>query len=173
MKKILISFGLALATSIIIRGQTDTTTYTKPGEMAPSFVCRTIGGKKIDISKLRGKIIMINFFATWCPPCNLELPVLQKEIWDKYKDNPDFVLIILGREHSEQEVRDFVTKKHYAMPFAPDPKREIFKLYASQNIPRNVIIGRDGKILYQSMGYTEEEFKKTETVLADALKQKN
>jgi peroxiredoxin len=173
MKKILISFGLALVTSIIIRGQTDTTTYTKPGEMAPSFVCRTIDGKTIDISKLRGKIIMINFFATWCPPCNLELPVLQKEIWDKYKDNPDFVLIILGREHSEQEVRDFVTSKHYTMPFAPDPKREIFKLYASQNIPRNVIIGRDGKILYQSIGFTKEEFKKTETVLADALKQKN
>jgi peroxiredoxin len=160
MKKFLVSFSLALTTAIIINGQSDTTTYTRPGEMAPTFVCRTIDGKTIDISKLRGKLIMINFFATWCPPCNLELPVLQKEIWDKYKDNPDFVLIILGREHSEQEVRDFVTKKQFTMPFAPDPKREIFKLYASQNIPRNVIIGRDGKILFQALDIPKRSLKK-------------
>ena len=119
MKKILISFVLALTTSVIISGQSDTTTYTKPGEIAPTFVCRTIDGKTIDINKLRGKVIMINFFATWCPPCNLELPVLQKEIWDKYKDNPDFVLIILGREHNEQEVRDFVAKKKIYNAFCP------------------------------------------------------
>ena len=113
---------------------------------------------------------MLNFFATWCGPCNSELPVMQNNIWDKYKDRPDFILVILGREHNEQEVRDFVENKHFTMPFAPDPNREIFKLYATQNIPRNVVIGKDGRILFQSMGYTEEEFKKLETFLSQELK---
>jgi thioredoxin-related protein len=56
------------------------------------------------------------------------------------------------------------------MPFAPDTKREIFKLYASQSIPRNVIVGKDGKVIFQSIGYTEEEFVKIEKILADSLK---
>jgi peroxiredoxin len=137
--------------------------------MAPAFRCKTIDGKSIDVNKLRGKVIMVNFFATWCPPCNLELPSLQKKIWDKYRNNQKFVLIILGREHTEAEVRDFVTRKNFTMPFAADQKREIFSLYATQNIPRNVIIGKDGKILYQGTGYSEEEFSKIEKLLADQL----
>jgi thioredoxin-related protein len=56
------------------------------------------------------------------------------------------------------------------MPFAPDPKRAIFNLYATQSIPRNVIIGKDGKIIFQSTGYTPEEFKKVESLLAEKLK---
>jgi peroxiredoxin len=170
MKKILITLIFGAISAAFLNAQSDTTTYKKTGDPAPVFTCRTIDGKMIDISKLRGKIIMINFFATWCPPCNKELPVLQKNIWDKYKNNKDFALIILGREHSEKEVKDFVSAKGFTMPFAPDPKREIFKLYASQSIPRNVLVGKDGKIIFQSIGYTEEEFGKIEKILADNLR---
>jgi peroxiredoxin len=161
---------LTLITVFIFIGigsaQTDTTTLTRVGEKAPAFICKTIDGKVIDVSKLQGKVILLNFFATWCGPCNLELPVLEKNIWNKYKDNPDFVLVILGREHTEKEVRDFVEAKKFSMPFAPDPGRAIFKLYATQNIPRNVVIGKDGKIIFQSMGYTKEDFQKLENLLA-------
>jgi peroxiredoxin len=170
MKKLFLSFITTITAIMILNAQTDTTTFTKIGDKAPLFTCKTIDGKIIDIGKLKGKIIMINFFATWCPPCNLELPVLQNNIWEKYKNNPDFVLLILGREHTEKEVIDFVKSKNFIMPFAPDPGRAIFKLYASQSIPRNVIIGKDGKIIFQSMGYTEEEFKKIESFLAERLK---
>lgn len=170
MKRIILTILFTIAFITLFYGQNDTTTFVKAGDTAPSFTCRTIDGKTIDISKLKGKIIMINFFATWCPPCNLELPVLQKNVWNRYKDNPDFVLLILGREHNEKEVRDFAASKNLTMPFAPDPDRKIFSLFASQNIPRNVIIGRDGKVLSESTGYTEEEFKNIEKLLAGSLK---
>jgi peroxiredoxin len=170
MKHITLLLAFSFSTFVMALGQKDTTTFTRVGDKAPVFSCKTIDGKTIDISKLQGKIIMVNFFATWCGPCNTELPVLQKNIWDKYKNNPDFVLIILGREHNEKEVKEFVAKKNFTMPFAPDPGRAIFKLYASQSIPRNVIIGKDGKIVYQSIGYTEEEFRKAETLLAEKLR---
>ena len=169
MKKALSFLFCLLTTYIISFGQTDTTTLTKVGDLSPVFKCRTIDGKSMDISKLKGKVIMLNFFATWCPPCNHELPVLQKKVWEKYRNNPDFVLIILGREHSESEIRDFVTKKKLTMPFAADPKREIFSLYATQNIPRNVVIGKDGRIIYQSTGFSEEEFSKIENLISDTL----
>lgn len=170
MKKALLSLLACLLLIQVSSAQSDTTTLTKVGDKAPVFSCTTLDGKTIDISKMQGKIIMINFFATWCGPCNLELPVLQKNIWDKYKDNKNFALVIVGREHTEKEVSDFVKLKKFTMPFAPDPKRAIFSLYATQSIPRNVIIGKDGKIIFQSIGYTPEEFKKIEELLAEKLK---
>jgi len=172
MKRTISTFAVLLSAIVMLNAQKDTTTLKNVGDIAPTFKCKTIDGKSIDISKMKGKVIMINFFATWCPPCNLELPVLQKNIWNKYKNNNDFVLIILGREHSDSEVRDFVTKKNFSMPFAADPKREIFKMYATQNIPRNVIIGKDGKIIFQATGFSEEEFVKIEKLISDKLAEK-
>lgn len=170
MKKI-IPVLLALVTVAgFVNAQTDATTLNKTGDNAPVFTCRTIDGKTVDLSKMQGKVVMINFFATWCGPCNLELPVLQKNIWEKYKDRKDFALIILGREHSEEEVSKFVKSKNFTMPFAPDPERKIFGLYATQNIPRNVIVGKDGKIIFQGTGYSGEEFGKIEKVIAENLK---
>jgi peroxiredoxin len=170
MKKSLLSLIAGFTALTVMNGQADPATLTKVGDKAPLFTCKTLDGKTIDISKLQGKIIMINFFATWCPPCNLELPVLQKNIWNKYKDNKDFVLVILGREQDEKVVGDFVAAKKFTMPFAPDPERKVFSLYATQTIPRNVIIGKDGRIIYQNSGYTQEEFRKIEQLLAGKLK---
>jgi peroxiredoxin len=170
MKKELISLFVFLTAITIVSAQADTTTLTRIGDKAPVFTCKTIDGKVIDLSKLQGKIVMLNFFATWCGPCNLELPILQKNIWDKYKNNENFQLIILGRQHNETEVRNFVNSKKFTMPFAPDPNREVYGLYATQFIPRNVIIGKDGKIIFQSIGYTPEEFRKIEDLLAEKLK---
>ncbi len=172
MKKAYTPGIILILTALSLNGQSDSTTLVKIGDTAPVFRCKTLDGKTIDISKLKGKVVMVNFFATWCPPCNLELPVLQKRIWHKYRNNPGFILIILGREHSEAEVRDFVTRKNFTMPFAPDPKREIFSLYATQNIPRNVVIGKDGRIIYESTGYSEEEFSKIEQLIADTMAEK-
>jgi len=170
MKKEILLLIICFALITITSAQSDTTTITRVGDRAPAFTCRTIDGKTIDISKLQGKIVMINFFATWCGPCLQELPVLQKNIWDKYKTNDNFQLIILGRQHTEAEVRKFVDSRKFTMPFAPDPERKIYSLYATQFIPRNVIIGKDGRIIFQSMGYTPEEFKKIEDLLTEQLK---
>lgn len=169
MKKVLFFLVIAFLAALSVRAQ-DATTYTKIGDKVPAFKCTTLDGKTIDIQELKGKVILINFFATWCPPCNQELPVLQSDVWEKYKNNRKFVLLILGREHTEKELTEWVAKKGFVMPFAPDPKREIYSLFAKESIPRNVIIGKDGKIAFQSIGYTPEEFTKVLKTLEDLLK---
>ena len=158
---------------MITNAQIDTTTLIMTGDKPPMFSCKTIDSKVFDLSKQQGKVVLINFFATWCPPCNQELPLLQKNIWDKYKNNPDFALIILGREHNDKEVTDFVSNKGFTMPFAADPGRSVYKLFATQYIPRNVIIGRDGKVVFQNKGFTPEEFKTIEELIESQLKIKN
>jgi thiol-disulfide isomerase/thioredoxin len=155
---------------MITDAQTDSTTLVSTGSLSPSFECTTNCGKEINISAMRGKIIMINFFAIWCPPCKLELPVLQKYIWERYRDYDDFMLLIIGREHNNYDIDDFVTEKRYKMTFVADPNRKIYNLFATQYIPRNVVIDKDGKVIFQNRSYSAKELKIIEDLLEEKLK---
>lgn len=136
----------------------DEATLVKVGDKAPDFTIETENGKTKQLSDLKGKVVWINFLATWCPPCRQELPHLQKEVYNKLKNNPNFELIILGREHTWAEINKFKTDNKFNMPFYPDMGRKVFSLYAGQNIPRNFIIDKEGKIAVASIGFTEKEF---------------
>jgi peroxiredoxin len=151
----LISFLFFLSFNLFAQ---DEATLVKVGDKAPDFSFALENGKTKQLSDLKGKVIWINFFATWCPPCRQELPHLQKEVYDKLKSNPNFELIILGREHSWEEINKFKTDNKFNMPFYPDLGRKVFSLYANQNIPRNFIIDKEGKIAVASTGFNEKEF---------------
>ncbi|MES2268314.1 MAG: TlpA disulfide reductase family protein [Bacteroidota bacterium] len=170
MKKLLTILILFL-TPFFCRAQVaDTTTLNKVGDKAPQFEFFISKDKKAKLNDYKGKIVMLNFFATWCPPCRVELPRVQKEIWEKYKDNPKFALFALDREEGWNKVLPFKEQNKYTFLMLPDEGRKIFKLYATQSIPRNVVIDEDGKIIYQSIGYSEKEFQELLDLLASKLK---
>lgn len=164
---------IVLITALFLAGSAfaqDEFTLATKGQSAPDFTFETAPGKTLKLSDLKGKVVWINFFATWCPPCRKELPHLQKEVYDKYADNDDFVLIILGREHNWDEINKFKTEQGFSMPFYPDPERKVFSIYAKQNIPRNFIIDKEGKIAVSSIGFNEKDFEKIKEQVADLLK---
>ncbi|TSJ43580.1 TlpA family protein disulfide reductase [Mucilaginibacter corticis] len=165
---------LALLLPLLCRAQlSDTTTFTKVGDTAPVFDFNLTKTQKANIKDYRGKIVMLNFFATWCPPCREELPRVQAEIWDKYKNNPKFALFIFGREQGWDVVLPFKQQNHYTFTVLPDEGRKVFKLYASQFIPRNVVIDENGKIIYQSIGYSTDEFQKLLDLMDSKLRALN
>lgn len=127
-------------------------------EASPAFVVPKKDGTSISSGDLKGKVVLLNFFATWCPPCREELPRLQKEIWEKYKDNPKFELMVLAREQDWNKIDPFVAEHKYTLPFYPDLKRNVFGLFADQGIPRNVVLDSQGNVIYQSLGYEKKEF---------------
>jgi len=166
MKK-LILISLVFLTPLLSRArQADT---TKIGDTAPAFNFSISKDQKVNIKDYRGKIVVINFFATWCAPCQLELPRVQKEIWEKYKDNPKFSLFIFGREEGWNVVLPFKEKNQYTFLMLPDEGRKVFSLFATQSIPRNVVLDEDGKIIYQSIGYSEKDFNELLNLLAERL----
>jgi thiol-disulfide isomerase/thioredoxin len=145
-------------------------TLLKNGTLAPNFSFEIEKGKTVSIDAYKGKVIVINFFATWCGPCRTELPLLQADVWDKYKDNPNFALFVFGREEGWQKVTDFKIANKFSFLMLPDENKAIYSLFATQYIPRNVIIDTEGKVVYQSTGFSEAEFDKMKKVLKKLLK---
>ena len=125
---------------------------------------------KLQSASLKGKVILVNFFATWCPPCQKELAAVQQTLWPKYKNNKDFVLLVIGREHSDADLQKYNEKKGFDFPLYPDKDRAIFGAFAKNLIPRGYLVGKDGKIIYTSKGYTDEEFAELMTKIEGALK---
>lgn len=149
--------------------ETDSTTVTQVGQAAPDFQVTTLQGESFHLHDLHGKVVWINFFATWCPPCKAEMPELEKQVWQRYKGEA-FTVISIGREHTAEELTPFTEERGLTFPVAPDPDRTIYGLYATRYIPRNVLIDKEGKIAFQSRGYSPEEFKVLLSKLDELLK---
>lgn len=129
----------------------------KVGDSAPEFTLHTLDGALIDSKAFKGKVVYINFFATWCGPCMKEMPHVEKEIWQGIKHN-DFIMVAIGREHTKKEMQVFKDKKGLTLPIAADSTRIIYSKFAPQMIPRNIVIDKDGKIAYSKHGFDEKEF---------------
>ncbi|MBQ2033533.1 MAG: TlpA family protein disulfide reductase [Alistipes sp.] len=145
------------------------TTLVKVGDKAADFTVEMLDGKKVTLSKLKGKVVLVNFWATWCPPCREELKHVQKEIIDRFKGK-DFVFLPISRGEKKATVEAFREKAGYKFAMGLDPNQSIFKLFASNYIPRNFLIGKDGKIIYLSVGYDEKEFQELISAIDKALK---
>lgn len=166
---LLLGLFLVLTPARSLPSQEEVESYTKVGQQMPSFTVTELGGTEISIDALKGKVVLVNFWATWCAPCLAELPRLEKQIWQKFKSD-DFVMIAIAREQSDEEVAAFKKERRLTFPMASDPDREIFKLFGNGGIPRSYVVGTDGKILYQSDGYVPSEFGKMKTLIEKELK---
>jgi peroxiredoxin len=128
-------------------------------------------GSKVAVSKLRGKVILINFWATWCPPCRKELARVEKDIIERFK-NDKFVFLPISREESYEVLQKFRENTNYTFPMGLDPGRKIYSLFADQTIPRNYLIDKTGKIVKIGIGYDEKEFDSLVKEIENTLKRK-
>ncbi|WP_373249281.1 TlpA family protein disulfide reductase [Bacteroides thetaiotaomicron] len=141
--------------------QADSTGYiVRIGEMAPDFTITLTDSKQVTLSSLRGKVVMLQFTASWCGVCRKEMPFIEKDIWLKHKDNADFALIGIDRDEPLEKVLAFAKSTGVTYPLGLDPGADIFAKYALRDagITRNVLIDREGKIVKLTRLYNEEEF---------------
>jgi len=144
-------------------------TLVRVGDPAPAFVSGLLGGGEFDLAAQKGKVVLINWFATWCPPCRAEMPHLEKEVWQRFRGDEGFAMVSVAREESAKEVGPFVVEYKVTWPFALDPKREAYAKYATAYIPRNVVVDRTGTIIYQSQGFERADFDAMIEVIAAEL----
>lgn len=151
----------------------DSTGYiVRVGEMAPDFTITLTDGKQVTLSSLRGKVVMLQFTASWCGVCRKEMPFIEKDIWLKHKDNADFALIGIDRDEPLDKVLAFAKSTGVTYPLGLDPGADIFAKYALRDagITRNVLIGHDGKIVKLTRLYNEEEFSSLVQQINEMLK---
>lgn len=132
----------------------------KVGDIAPDFTLEMIDGTKFTLSEQRGKVVMLQFTAGWCGICRSEMPHIEKDIWQRHKDNPNFVLVGIDREEPKEEIIPFIEAVGTTYPIAMDTNADVFASYAlrSSGITRNVLIDREGKIVMLTRKFKEEEF---------------
>ncbi len=132
----------------------------KVGDMAPDFTLKYTNGNEFTLSALRGKVVMLQFTASWCGICRGEMPHIESRIWQPHKDNADFVLVGVDREEPREIVEEYTAKIGTTYPMLLDEKGDVFASYAlrKSGITRNVLIDRDGRIVKLTRRFVESEF---------------
>jgi peroxiredoxin len=133
------------------------TTLTKVGDPLPEFIAFALDGSAWSSAQLRGKVAVISLFATWCPPCNAELPHVEKELWQTLR-NRGLVVVAIAREEGADKLKPFAAKLGLTFPLLSDPDRKAFSKFATNYIPRLYVVGADGRIKFQTVGFEETDF---------------
>ena len=143
----------------------DTSVYeheylVKVGDMAPDFTLQYTDGTEFTLSEQRGKVVMLQFTASWCGICRGEMPHIESRIWQPHKDDTDFVLVGVDREEPREVVEEYTAKIGTTYPMLLDEKGDVFASYAlrKSGITRNVLIDRDGRIVKLTRRFVEPEF---------------
>lgn len=120
---------------------------------APDFTLPAIGGTNLRLQEQRGRVVMVNFWATWCGPCRVEMPHLNR-LYDKYRSS-GFVLLGVNIDEEPRKAADLAAKLGLRFPVLFDSEKKVSKLYDLSAMPSTVLIDRDGRVRYIHRGYRD------------------
>jgi peroxiredoxin len=149
----------------------DTRGYiVKVGDMAPNFEVVLMDGSTVNLSELKGKVVMLQFTASWCGVCRKEMPFIESEIWLKHK-NKDFALFGVDRDEPKVKAQKLIDATGVTYPIALDHGAKVFSKFAQMKsgVTRNVILNREGKIIYLTRLFNREEFNEMKKVIEKEL----
>ncbi len=122
-----------------------------PGEQAPAFVLTTFDGQEINSASLAGKIIVVNFWASWCKPCEQEAADLQTA-WEEYDPSGQVVFLGVDYVDTEPEAMEYLAKFDITYPNGPDLGTRISQSFRIQGVPETYFIDQDGKLTFVKKG---------------------
>lgn len=118
---------------------------------APDFTLKSRSGENIRLEDMRGQVVMLNFWASWCGPCRQEMPLMD-DLYEQYKDL-GFTILAVNVDENREEARRFLDKVPVTYPILYDPESRVSELYDVQAMPTTVMIDRDGNARYLHHGY--------------------
>lgn len=156
--------------------KTDNRGYiVKVGDELPQFEMRLTDGTVVNTKDFRGKVVMLQFTASWCSVCREEMPHIEKEIWQLHKENQDnFLLYGIDLKESPEKVAEFAASIPVTYPIGLDPDGEIFSLFCEKGagVTRNIIIDRIGNIAMLTRLYDPAEFELMKATIKNELRKR-
>jgi len=125
----------------------------QPSGLAPDFTLRSMDGTNLRLQEQRGRVVLVNFWATWCGPCRQEMPHLNK-LYDKYR-GAGFVLLGVNIDDDARNATDLAAKLGLKFPVLLDTDKAVSRLYDMGTMPSTVVIDRDGRVRYIHRGYRD------------------
>ena len=170
MKKFLLIL-LILPLLCFGKEQEDPLHKVKIGDIAPDFTMQYLDGHTQWLSNLEGKVVMLQFTASWCSVCKEEMPHIEKEIWQKYKNNPDFVLVGIDYKEDKDKIEKFIKAMKITYPLLLDTNGKIFELFAQKDagVTRNIIIDKSGKVAFLTRLYDKKQFNAMKAKIEELL----
>ncbi len=144
----------------------------KVGDKAPKLAMDLANGASVKSKDWKGKVVVLQFTASWCGVCRKEMPVIEQELWKPYKDK-GLVVIGVDRDEPLEKVQEFAKQMKITYPLALDPGAEIFSKFAikQSGVTRNVVIDQKGNIVCLTRLFDREEFDKMKEIVVDLLEQ--
>ncbi len=153
----IVALGLLIWLLPSCGSRTDGTTLVREGDAAPDFTVEMVDGRTLTLSELEGRVVLLQFWATWCPPCRAELARAEQELVGRFAGQP-FIYLPVSRGEERATVEAFLRGEGYRFASGIDPDEMVYGLYATDYIPRNFLIDREGRIVRATVGYTPAEF---------------
>lgn len=123
------------------------------GQMAPNFSFNDQSGRRLSLSDFRGKVVLINFWATWCPPCRDEMPSM--ESLQRQMDKNEFAILALSVDDSWDQVNQFMNQSGFDLPVYADFDKKISSLYGTFKFPETYVLDREGILALKVIGPTD------------------
>jgi peroxiredoxin len=142
----------------------------EPGKLAPGFFLKDVNGSNVSFSEFKGKVVLINFWATWCAPCRDEMTSLNN-LYKSLKDK-GFVVLAISIDSSEQPVKSFIAEKGLSFPVLLDKDKSVYNSYAVIGQPMSFLIDRNGIVLGRVIGGVQWDSAEMKNKISAVLKKK-
>jgi peroxiredoxin len=147
----MIIFRLTASDVGLFHARTGESPTVAAGRMAPDFKLTTLDGKPASLTALRGKVVFLNLWATWCPPCREEMPSIQT-LYQQFQSAPDFVVLAVSEDSNPAQVANYVKQHKFGFEVLLDPRNSVGEAYDVSGLPESFVIGRDGRIVAHHVG---------------------
>jgi len=167
MKKIFFIAFLCIAQISCAQDKDNRGYKVKVGEQTPKLAFKLLDGTPVTNENLKGKVVVLQFTASWCGVCRKEMPHLESEVWQRFKKDKDFVFIGIDLKENLETVKKFIKQTKVTYPFTIDSDGSIFESFTlpKAGVTRNIVLDRSGKIIFLSRLYNPKEFNEMVNVI--------